>query len=1111
MASNTETRKVEIITNAAQSNATINQLNAAARLLYNELKKLPQGSREFKETMDKWRDVDKRFKSAQAEVRGLDNEMGRLNKTSNSFWTQIKQVGLGVIAGNIFSFLGAQAAGMLNGMVSAKKKISDEMADIKKTTGLTIDEVKALDKELGDINTRTSRSELRQLAVEAGKLGREGKHNVKAFVGEMNQIKVALGEDLGEDAILQIGKMTNVYEAGALNIASAINAIGASSEASEQYLVDFAARLGGAAKTAKISAPDIIGYGAVLDQMGLQVEMSATALSNFVIDFVKDTGKFEKAAGMQSGSLNKIIGEKGTNEGLIAFIENLKKSTHGQDEFLQALEKVGIDGSRGAAVFLTLSNNLATVREQQALANEEFKKATSITEEYNDKNENFAANMEKLGKLFHQMFADNLFTSAIEDLVGWLVKMTEVPVSETMEEERKSLQGLEYQLYDTNTKHEDRVKIIKELKDRFPEYFKNINAEKATYWEISNALKSVNDQLVNKIIIQRKAEEINKKAEKAADSKAKMMTYSGAIGRQFKGLSDKYSEYDYTVLGPDAIKRGQHMIESYEKGQTKFLGKPLLELPADLAKLKKYLALYHQASNDFREVNKEMQAAEQEKRNLMIDLGISDDEPETKTGGGGNDALQISGKNTPTTKKGKKEKSATDIAQKQADDRKRLIKEEMQQSKEFLEAWNDGQIAIINEYYIRDEVSKERHESLMEAQEYNHLLAMRQLQIDYGEDTAAIDKRISEYKIRSKEKYQKQEVKTQAATFEEEKQLVEAQHNMLLAAENNRYNTGEVSNEDHKLAMMKIDQQYFTDLIALYKAAGLDASALELKLSKLKGTITDTEKNLAKSKGTWEDYTSQVVSTYNSFLTLINTREEAEIASDKRILNSKIELLDKELAAGTITQDTYNKRKEAMNAEYDKKQREWAKRDYERKKNQAMIQAAINTGLGVTRALVDYAYPYSLIIGGLVLASGIAQASTIANQPTPEFEEGGYSDLTGASGRRYKAKRGRAGNYYNTPTYLVGEAGKPEYVIPNFIVKHPAAANIMQALEATVATKNIGHLTAMGSGSDPMLGATLAKLNKHLDEGIIARTQWDQMGYERYMETWTTSKELAKF
>ena len=160
-------------------------------------------------------------------------------------------------------------------MIQGNAELSDSLADVMKTTGMTEEEVKRFNSMLKNIDTRSSRKELLELAVVAGKLGISGTKDVFEFVRAADQINVALTEDLGgnaEDAVNSLGKLTELFgikaefglEQSLLKTGSAINALGAASTASEAYLVNSAKRMGGAGKQADISLQNILGYGAAL-------------------------------------------------------------------------------------------------------------------------------------------------------------------------------------------------------------------------------------------------------------------------------------------------------------------------------------------------------------------------------------------------------------------------------------------------------------------------------------------------------------------------------------------------------------------------------------------------------------------------------------------------------------------------------------------------------------------------------------------------------------------------------------------------------------------------------------------------------------------------------
>ncbi len=386
---------------------TTRELNKELKGLQAVRAYLTPGTDAFKANADQILTVKRRLRELNQEI-----------SVGEGFWskmkTQFAQFGL-LAAGAI----GIQTLiGKVQNLFTANAKLSDSLANVRKTTGLSEEAVNRLNKSLSQIDTRTSREELLKLASEAGKLGYESVEDVRKFVDQADKIKVALGEDLGDDAVIQIAKLSKIFHTEMLNIASSVNSIGQASAASEQYQVDFLSRLAGIAQTAKLSAPDLLGFGAALEINGQSAEKSGTALTNFFIDFVKNTESFGKSAGFAHGELTKLLKEKGTNSAFIEFLSKLKEGTVSSQDMLIKLEQLGIDGTRGANVFLALANNIGTVVQQQKIANSSFEEGTSVIKEFNTRNENFAAIIEKIQKKISAWFSGSSIMSGLKDFAA---------------------------------------------------------------------------------------------------------------------------------------------------------------------------------------------------------------------------------------------------------------------------------------------------------------------------------------------------------------------------------------------------------------------------------------------------------------------------------------------------------------------------------------------------------------------------------------------------------------------------------------------------------------------------------------------------------------------
>lgn len=384
---------------------SLNELKSAASQLRKQLGQLVPGTQQFIDKSKQLQQVNSRIKSLEASFKAVVTEEKRatlsLKGLADGFNKYFGMVTAGVAAITGLSMAFRKAA-------EEAAKLDDVYSDVMKTTGLLHEEVEGLDEELMKIDTRTSREQLLLLARDAGKLGIQGKDNILGFVRAADQIQVALGEDLGEGAIRNLGKIADVLgytssmgiEKALLSIASSINAVGQASTASESYLVDFTQRMAGVGQLAHLSAADIIGFASGLDQSAMKVEMSATAFQKFMMKLYSEPEKFAQYAHKSVSEFADLM----KNDANAAMIEVLKglREIGDMSELTKHFDEMGLDGARTVQVLGAMASNLNAVTEAQALANQEFEKAISVTEEYNTKNNNQQAKLEKRRKEFQQ-------------------------------------------------------------------------------------------------------------------------------------------------------------------------------------------------------------------------------------------------------------------------------------------------------------------------------------------------------------------------------------------------------------------------------------------------------------------------------------------------------------------------------------------------------------------------------------------------------------------------------------------------------------------------------------------------------------------------------------
>ena len=403
----------------AQMQATLDGLNqkyyeqrkevGLVGMTYNELRKNASKLRaQLNNTVpgtEKWR-------SLKADLDIVDARMRELRGTAQSTGLSLGKLADGF---NRYAAIGTSAIATLTGMALTVRSCVNEFAEMEeaesqvtKYTGMTKDEVKALNEEFKKMDTRTPRTELNELAGTAGRLGIQSKEQVLEFVEAADMINVALGEDLGEDAIKNIGKLSDMFgdssksmKENMLAIGSAVNSVAQNSSASEPYLVEFTARMGGVAKQAGLAITDVMGFASALDQNMLRSEMASTALSGLIMKIYQEPSKYAKLAGMDVKEFSDLM-EKDVNTAVLTFLESLGKMG-GMNQMAPVLKEMKLSGAEAAGVISTLAGNVAKVRKEQEQAGRAFDEGTSIINEFGVQNSTVQAELDKAKNRFAEV------------------------------------------------------------------------------------------------------------------------------------------------------------------------------------------------------------------------------------------------------------------------------------------------------------------------------------------------------------------------------------------------------------------------------------------------------------------------------------------------------------------------------------------------------------------------------------------------------------------------------------------------------------------------------------------------------------------------------------
>lgn len=407
MAEKIAKRGISIFIDGKEVSNSVKGIRAEMSRLINEQNKMTIGSKEYVSHAKKIAQLKLHLDQHYESQKKIARQYGVMDKSAGGFFSRVAS------GFNKYFTLATTALASITGISFAFKKLSEDVAEmsdvyanVMKYTGESAEGVAQLNEELKKMDTRTSREELNRLLGEAGKLGIKGKENLLQFARAADVIQVALGEDLGEDAVKSIGKLADMFgvsdrigiEKAMLAVGSSINEVAQNSTASEPYLLEFTNRLSGIGKTAGLTIPQIMGFGAVLDQNAQQVEMSGTALNKFISTLATKSEEVAKAVGIPAKELKRVVRED-MNEALMMVFRELNKKG-GLVDLAPLFKDLGAEGARAGSVITILADKFIALQREQALANKAFNEGTSVLKEFDVQNNTLKARLEKSRKEF---------------------------------------------------------------------------------------------------------------------------------------------------------------------------------------------------------------------------------------------------------------------------------------------------------------------------------------------------------------------------------------------------------------------------------------------------------------------------------------------------------------------------------------------------------------------------------------------------------------------------------------------------------------------------------------------------------------------------------------
>lgn len=381
------------------SGSTALELETSLKLVNEQLANTHRGTEEYRELTEKAKSLKKEIAAVGAEQDLTKSKWSKFVNIFNTNWGAITQ-GLAAVTG-----LSATVRDCTNKYAA----MNQEMFNVTKYTGQAIGEVEEMNESFKKMNTRTARGELNRLAQDAGRLSITNREMVEEFVDGGDKINVALGDDLGDDAVEKIGKLAQMFgedktkglRGAMLATGSAVNDLAQSSSANAGYIVDFTADLSGVARQAGMTQAQIMGLASALDQNMQDEATSSTVFSQLITKMFQEPMKFAKLAGVEVSTFTTML-KTDANGALLEFLQAMS-NRGGFDQLAPMFSQMGLEGTRAVGVLSSVASNLDQVREAQATATQSYKDGTSVLNEFNVQNNTVQAGLDKAKKQFDDM------------------------------------------------------------------------------------------------------------------------------------------------------------------------------------------------------------------------------------------------------------------------------------------------------------------------------------------------------------------------------------------------------------------------------------------------------------------------------------------------------------------------------------------------------------------------------------------------------------------------------------------------------------------------------------------------------------------------------------
>lgn len=1025
----------------------------------------------------------------------------------------------------------------ISNLIPPLKELADRNSNLKIALNLSDTEVKALNADLRNIDTRTAIDKLKDLAMVGGDLN-VATEDIKSFVQAGDKVGIVFERSFGQgtEAVETISKLSKEfkdtknqkYAESLQSIGSALKVLEDDGPATAKSVAEFTARIGQMPDKLKPTITQVMALGAVFEEANLTAEISSGGMSNTLLVMAQNTDKFYNAIKAVNPAFKltqiqfKDLVNNNPNEAFLALADSSKKLTgSGLGKWLKELN---LNSQETIKVVGVTGDNIDKIRAKQELSNKSFGEASRLTEIFAEKNNNLAGQMERASKGISNWIQSTAAFGIIRDGITNMAKSIANALTTTV----VSLEDLTNKFNKTKKATQSLTENIEPLLDKYDKLSKNKAPEaqkelKEVIYKIGQAMPTaitsfneygdamdISTEKARKFIVQQQAmmrimnkELITKSFIENSIANKKLKETQSQLDKYAKAKTDSKGKKFEIEYGVDDLGDS---IEKKVFFEDDFVSKKKAELLA----LKIELNATYQAWKGFRgEFDKTVEKTKIE----------TDTTPDGR--GKGADYEGVTNNN-----EGKKEtEQANKIAEEKLKIQGELLADIAKMNLEFYADQEDKALAKVTLDYEQD-LSKNKkllEEKKISQIQYNEWAKIRQKAYSKEIETIVTDaeKKLTEESLKIQQEAADRAYKITKDLADAKLQTAEKGENganvydarlELLAIEGN-YELASIKNteEEKELIRQKFREERMQAELAYFDWLGkIDKEASQ---KSVKAKIEAEKTARARIKNNTDKIINYAQQAGQAMFSLAKQQVSQQSAAEDKAFATKIDRLEKQKEAGVLSENEYQTQKLALETDHNKKSGELKHKQAVLDKANIIAQILLTNALNVVKAA-----PNPLAIAEAI-AVGIAQLILASAVPIPEYAKGGWVESLNWPMKKPSQTAQLA---------WLNEQGQ-EYVVSASELQKPAVANMVGVMEGIknkkisgdpstdllrISNKNqnqntnpisLANQSNQNSNNNKELTAALVELNTQLNKGIVAKTYF---GHEEAKKTDRLIKEV---